>query len=183
MDYYVGEIRLFVGKYPPAGWHYCDGSLLSVSTYPALFSLLGTTYGGNGSTTFGLPDLRGRVPVGQGQGTGLTNRVLGQSGGSSTVTLTQAQIPPHNHGIQVSNKQATTPTIDNNVGFAAMVPPTSPATNGRYVPATASPAPVPVNLDAAAMTNTGGGQPHNNLMPYMALTYMISLDGTYPVRP
>lgn len=184
MDPFVGEIRLFAGNFTPANWHICDGSLLSINSYQLLFAMIGTTYGGDGSSTFGIPDLRGRLPIGQGLGTGLTSRTIGQSGGASTVQLTTAQTPAHNHVINVSTKTATTPTIDANVGFAAMVPVASPATNGRYVAPTVTPAPAPVNLDPATISFApGGGVPHNNLMPYMALNYIISLNGLYPSRP
>lgn len=179
MDPFIGEIRLFAGNFPPVGWHLCDGSLLSINDNQALFSLIGTTYGGNGVNTFGIPDMRGRVPVGQGQGTGLTNRVIGQTGGASAVQLTEAQMPIHSHTVNVTNKVATTATIDANVGFAAN---TTPSTGkvARYAPTNATPGTL---NSATILAAPGNGQSHSNVMPYMALTYIICLLGMYPVRP
>lgn len=183
MDPFVGEIRLFAGTFAPVDWHLCDGTLLSINTYQMLFSLIGTTYGGDGVSTFGLPDLRGRVPVGQGQGPGMTNRGIGQTGGASIAQVTAAQMPAHNHQVKVSNKVSSTPTIAANVGFAANV---APATGkiARYVPPNVSPAPVQATLDAGTISwASGGNQAHANVMPYMALNYIISLSGLYPNRP
>lgn len=181
MEPFIGEIRLFAGNYVPVGWHMCDGSLMQVSGNEALFSLIGTTYGGNGATTFGLPDLRGRVPVGQGHGTNLTNRVVGQTGGASAVQLTVGQTPSHTHTVAASSQQASQANMTAGAGFAAMVPVASPAKIGRYVPPASG---TPVNLDPLTISiAAGGGQPHSNLMPYMALNYIIAIEGIYPTRP
>ncbi|MGE5477127.1 MAG: phage tail protein [Bacteroidales bacterium] len=181
MEPYVGEIRLFAGTYAPVDWHLCDGTLLQINTNQMLYSLIGTTYGGDGVNTFALPDLRGRVPVGQGQGTGLSNRVIGQAGGASLVQLTSAQMPAHTHAVKVSNKVATTQAMAANSGFAANVVP-SAGKIGRYAPPSSNP--TPANLDAGTISAApGGNQAHSNVMPYMALNYIISLLGVYPMRP
>lgn len=178
MDPFVGEIRMFAGAIEPINWHFCDGTALSTQQYPALYSLIGTTYGGSG-TSFNLPDFRGRLPVGQGQGAGLANRTIGQSGGASTVALTTANLPVHSHAFNVSTTAATTPTIASGVGLAA---PVSPVV--RYAPPTATPAPSPVSLaDAAIAPATGGGQAHDNIMPYLTINFIICVNGLYPMQP
>lgn len=178
MDPYVGEIRMFAGARAPQNWHFCDGTALSIQTYQTLYSLIGTTYGGSGPT-FNLPDFRGRLPIGQGQGSGLTNRMIGQSGGVSTVALTEANIPAHSHAFNASTATATTPSVTSGVGLAT---PTSPVV--RYAPPGATPAPTPVSLDDAAITAApGGGEAHLNVMPYLAINYIICVDGLYPMRP
>jgi len=115
MDNYLGEVRIFAGNYAPEGWQFCNGQSLSVSEYQALYSLIGTTYGGDGVNTFALPDLRGRVPVGVGSGPGLTPRVLGQSGGSEEVALVESQIPAHGHNLTVNTSEASTATPSQNM--------------------------------------------------------------------
>lgn len=176
-DAYVGEIKLFAGNFAPRGWHLCDGSLLQINTYQALFSLIGAVYGGDGVTTFALPDLRGRVPVGQGQGMGLSNYSLGAKGGSETVTLTQAHLPVHSHTWQVSTGDGTT----NAPGDAMLAKPTG--TDNPYTLYRAASEPGitysagPVDM----ISNAGGNLPHTNVMPSMALYYIICVtDGTYP---
>ena len=168
---YIGEIKLYCGS--PAyistnGWAVCDGSLLPISEYEALFTLLGTTFGGNGVTTFALPDLRGRIPIGAGQGPGLTNRVLGQMGGEETVTLTTNQIPAHTHAVQVSSQVGTT---KNPAGHYI-------AANLEGVPQFASG--VSEGMNASGMYNAGSSQPHENMPPFLAINYVISLYGIYP---
>lgn len=179
-DAYVGEIRMFGGSYAPQNWHLCDGTLLSISQYPALFSLISTTYGGDARTTFGLPDLRGRVPVGQGQGTGLTARTLGQSGGASAVTVTQAQMPAHNHTFYAYNKPATSAVAQNGSGLAK--PLTLPTGQvAAYAPAALVTATEQVALASNAITNSqNSGGAHANLMPYLAINYIICLNGLFP---
>lgn len=181
MDPYVGEIRMFAGNYVPVDWQLCDGTLLQINTYQALFSLLGTVWGGNGVTTFGVPDLRGRLPVGQGAGTGLTPRTLGQTGGASKVAVVEANVPAHSHTINVSTNEGTTAALTAGVGLAK----TKTLAAGkvvRYAPAT--PTPAKVNLAGTTIQpSSGGGQPHDNCMPYLAVNYIISVNGLYPQRP
>lgn len=175
---YVGEIRLFAGSYAPVDWHLCDGSLLSVQTYQALFALLGTTYGGDGRTNFGIPDLRGRLPIGLGNAVGDPNQggtsayVLGQTGGATTVTLTEAQIPGHNHSLIATNSPATQ-TSPVNAIFAD-----PPDTANAYVPYSST----ATNRVLATNTllPTGGNQSHTNIMPTMPLSYIICLLGIFP---
>lgn len=159
---YVGEIRMFGGNFAPAGWAFCDGSILPISEYETLFTLIGTTYGGNGQTTFALPDLRGRVPIHMGSG-----YTLAQTGGVESVTLTTNQIPSHGHTPNASN----TGGVDNpNNSFWANT------TTGK--PYTAAP-PV-VQMNAATIAATGGSQPHDNMIPFLCVSYIISLYGIYP---
>jgi microcystin-dependent protein len=184
-DAYVGEIRLFAGNYATENWHICDGSLLNIQAFPALYALIGTTYGGDGQTTFGLPDLRGRVPVGQGQGTNLTARVLGQKGGSSTVTLTQSQMPAHTHSFSASTVTATTPTLAaSGSGFATPISTGADGPVVAYAPSALVTSAENVNLGSNAISaSSGGGQPHNNLMPYEAINYIIAVQGLFPELP
>jgi microcystin-dependent protein len=161
---YVGEIRMFSGSFAPAGWALCDGTLLPISEYEVLFSLIGTTYGGDGQNTFAVPDLRGRLPVHQGSGF-----APGQAGGTETVTLTSAQYAAHSHPFLGS----TAPGAQRDP--AGNVPATITA-GSAYVqdPATAA-------LAAASIQPApGGGQPHDNMQPYLCLTFIISLYGIYP---
>jgi microcystin-dependent protein len=169
MEPFLGQIQLFGFGWAPVGWALCNGQLLAISSNTALFSLLGTTYGGNGQTTFALPDLRGRVPVGQGQGPGLSNYDLGEQTGTETVTLNTAEIPAHPHAV------------------AATMTPASKSPNGA-VPSnnTASPAygAGDGTVMAANMISGGGsGQPHNNLQPLLGACYCIAVEGIYPSRP
>ncbi len=179
-QYYVGEIRLFAGDYAPVGdWMKCEGQVLNVSQYPALFALIGATYGGNGSTTFALPDYRGRIPVGQGTGTNLTARALGQTGGSETVTLNDSQWAVHNHSFNTLNADATAsalPTGSNNMAHAKGM------NDVRIYLNDSAPSPTASTLDAASYGSAGGNQPHNNIMPSLAMTYIIAVNGLYPNR-
>ncbi len=177
-DYFVGEIRLFAGKYPPADWNLCDGSLLSINTYQALYALIGTTYGGDGVNTFGLPDLRGRIPIGQGQGTGLTARVPGQKGGAETAALTEANIGPHTHTLMTAGAAAATPTPGSAVTYANTAAPT----NQYLKPNLGTAAATAVNPVATTISNAGTGAAHANVMPTAILTYIIALNGTFPTR-
>lgn len=168
---FVGEIRMFAGNFAPRGWAFCDGQLLAVSQNDALFSLLGTIYGGDGRTTFGLPDLRGRVPIHAGTGPGLTNRRLGAKGGQEHVTLTASQMPSHSHAVRGTNNTGESSTAINNV-------PAQSTTIELYAPATAP----DINMAAQAVPNVGGSQSHNNLMPTICINFIIALFGIYPSR-
>lgn len=178
-DYYLGEIRLFAGIRLPTGWAFCQGQMMNISDNEALYALIGVTYGGDGRTTFALPDLRGRLPVGQGQGPQLTNRTVGQKGGAETVTLTDANNGPHAHALQTAGANATTPTPGASVTFANTTSPTMMyLKDGLGTAGGAAVSPI-----AGTISTTGGGQSHNNLMPSMALNYIIALNGIFPVRP
>jgi len=166
---FIGEIRLFAGNFAPVGWALCDGSLLPIAENEALFNLIGTIYGGNGQTTFGLPDMRGRVPVHQGAGNGLSPRTIGEMGGTEQVTLTPSQLPSHNH---VLNATAA-PTSTAN-GVAGSLTGTAASTNFYgNTPGGGALAP-------QALTATGGNQPHNNMAPFLGLNFIISLFGIFP---
>jgi microcystin-dependent protein len=159
---YVGEIRLFAGNFAPQGWAFCSGQLLAISQNDVLFQLIGTTYGGDGQQTFALPDLRGRVPVHQGSGF-----VIGQMAGSETITLTQNQIPGHTH-VPRANTAAASVTAPGGAVLAA----TSVNSYG--------PGPATVDMAAQAIAPAGGSQPHENMAPTLALSYIISLFGIFP---
>jgi microcystin-dependent protein len=164
-------VRIFAGNFAPNGWAFCHGQLLPISQNTALFSLILTTYGGDGMSTFALPDLRGRVPIHPGQGPGLNNRVLGESAGAEVHTLSTAEIPAHTHtmGASATNGAADSP--------AGGVLARTPAGIPQY--ATTADA----NLSPAAVTLSGGGQPHNNMQPYLTVNYIIALQGIFPSRP
>ena len=172
-DPFVAEIRIFAGNFAPTGWALCNGQLMPISQNTALFSLLGTTYGGDGKTTFGLPNLQGRAPMQAGQGPGLSLRSLGESGGEQNVTLLQTEIPAHSHGVQ-SAAGGGLPDPTNNVwasgakGFGNLYSPSVPASNAQMNP--------------IALSITGGNLPHNNMMPFLSLTFIIALQGIYPPR-
>lgn len=176
MDYYLGEIRLFAGNYVPNNFVACNGSLLSINDNQALFSLLGTTWGGDGVSTFGIPDLRGRVPMGQGQGTGLTKRVLAQTGGAEQVTLTIGQIPPHTHSLNASLNPATSTAPTNNV--LAVIP----GGSALYYDTATSGGTTNANFGPNAIGSAGSSVGHDNMQPYQALTYMMCTVGIYPTR-
>lgn len=160
---YVGEIRIFAGNFEPVGWMFCEGQLLPISEYETLFNLIGTTYGGDGQSTFALPDLRGRIPMHQGGGF-----TLAETGGVEQVTLTTQQIPVHNHSFLASNNNATTTNAKDNI--AATTPNYTP-----YIAANANTA-----FNAQAIAPSGGSQPHNNFQPYLCLDFIISLFGIFP---
>lgn len=186
MDPYVGEIRMFAGMYAPNNWHFCDGSLVSINSYQLLYALVGTTWGGNGQTTFGLPDMRGRIPVGMGQGTGLTARVLAQTGGTSTVQIATANLPAHTHTLSASNKEATLAAVAPGVGLAQPVAPASGKVVRYSPPSPPPPVPAPTQQDFSQMSisvASGFGQAHPNVMPYLAIQYIICLNGLFPDRP
>jgi microcystin-dependent protein len=170
---YVGEIRMFAGNFAPAGWLFCDGTQLQISNFETLFQLIGTTYGGDGVQTFNLPDLRGRTPIHMGTGPGGVAFVLSQSGGAEQVTLTTQTIPSHNHNVTATGSgQATIPKANM---YPASVTPTN---NNVYGPPDGSPA----TFAASTIGTTGGSQPHNNIQPYQAINFIISLFGIFPSR-
>lgn len=170
-DPFVAEIRMFGGNFAPTGWAFCDGQLLPISQNTALFSLLGTYYGGNGQSTFALPDLRGRTPMHHGQGQGLSDRVLGESGGAETVTLLSSEIPAHTHNFALPTVDANATTSNPQDNLPARTVENTYAANGTTV-------------DMAPVTsgNAGGSQPHNNLQPYLTVTFIIALQGVFPPR-
>ena len=160
---YVGEIRMFGGNFAPAGWMFCDGALLAISEMETLFNLIGTTYGGDGQSTFALPDLRGRVPIHMGNGF-----ILAETGGVETVTLNVQQIPSHSHPLLASAGPGNLSTPQNNVTAA------SSSVQIYIEDSTDS------NMNAAAVGNIGGSQPHDNMQPYLCVNFIISLFGIYP---
>ncbi len=171
-DPFIGEIRIFAGNFAPRGWALCDGQLLPISQFTALFSILGTTYGGNGRTTLALPNLQGRFPMHPGRGPGLTPRSLGEKIGSPEVTLIPSQIPSHTHTQQASTDPGTTGTPSAEVILAA------PAENDSVY----GPPDDLVNLASEVVGNTGGGAPHENRQPYLAMNFIIALQGLFPSR-
>jgi microcystin-dependent protein len=180
MDEYLAIVKIFAGNFAPKGWAFCQGQIMSIAQNTALFSLLGTTYGGNGQTTFALPDLRGRAPIGVGQGPGLSNYVLGQLGGTENVTLTTNNLPAHNHPV------TGTVQLPVNGDSADAVGPegTYPAISGTNI---YSNAPVSGqfagNLSVNLQTGiAGGSQPVPVLNPYLAMNYIICLEGIFPSR-
>jgi len=167
-DPYVGEVRLFAGNFAPNGWALCQGQLVSIAENETLFQLIGTTYGGDGQNTFALPDLRGRVPLHQGTGPGLSTRVIGQLGGAERVTLTAAQLPPHTHALTASSAPAQS----------------AAGPSGNVLAATAvniyGSGPPSVPMAAVATSAAGGAQPHDNMAPFLVMNYIISLFGVFP---
>lgn len=160
---YVGEVRMFAGNFEPAGWQFCWGQLLPISQYETLFQLIGTTYGGDGQSTFALPDLRGRLPIHAGNGF-----ILAGTGGVEQVTLTPSQIPAHAHALLVSSEPATT---------------TAPADMLIGTPASATPffaGPPGTPLSPQSISSVGGSQPHDNMQPYLCVSFIISLFGIFP---
>jgi microcystin-dependent protein len=168
---YIGEIRMFGGNFAPAGWMFCEGQLLPISENDAMFTLIGTTYGGDGEETFALPDLRGRLPIHQGTGPGLTNRVLAEAAGVEAVTLTTQQIPSHTHAMLGSTNLATANELTDNIP-ASMVAAGTQSAYGVDAPLG--------NLDASTVTPVGGSQPHDNFQPYLCVNFIISLFGIFP---
>lgn len=177
MDPYIGEIRAVGFTFAPAYWAFCDGELLSVSANNALFSLIGTIYGGNGTTSFALPNLMGRVPMGQGRGSGLTMTSMGERQGSQGITLTEAQMPSHNHGFPVASDGGSSNSPVGHIVARTIgaPPPQLPA----YAPDVGSD---PVTFNFQAIGTTGGNQAHQNTQPFLGLNYIISLTGVYPPR-
>ena len=193
MEPFIGQIVLFAGNFAPRGWAFCEGQLLSIASHNALFSILGTTYGGDGRTTFALPDLRGRAPIGQGQGPGLQQRRLGEKGGVERVTLAENQIPSHTHAasanltgkakLMISLEDANTTDPANNAvaehdskNTYSQNPPDS-ITSMHDDTIDTSGMGVQVNVQ-----NAGSGHEHENMPPYLAMNYIIALQGIYPSR-
>jgi len=162
---YVGEIRMFAGNFAPAGWMFCEGQLLPISEFETLFNLIGTTYGGDGQSTFALPDLRGRIPLHQGNGF-----TLAETGGAEEITLTVAQIPSHTHALLGSTATATANDVGGNVGGRV----TSAATFPYGTDAPLQP------LSPSAVSLVGGSQPHTNFQPYLCIDFIISMFGIFP---
>lgn len=172
-DPFVAEIRIVGFNFAPKGWAQCNGQLLPISQNTALFSLLGTFYGGDGKSTFALPNLQGSTPLHQGQGPGLSQRFIGEQSGSQTVTLIESEMPAHNHNLQ---SQAL-------AGSASLAAPTQAI--ARSAGGTAykqSPFGGTTNLAFQAISPTGGSLPHNNMMPYLTLNYVIAMQGVFPPR-
>lgn len=174
VECFVGEIRIFAGTFNPAGWAYCNGQLLKIADYQELFSLIGTTYGGDGRTHFALPDYRGRIVAGRGQGPGLTERVLGQMIGTETVALTEAQIPSHNHPFTATTTTATNLSLE-----GAILADPGPGAVMYEAEATADQL-KPLSDDS--IKPAGSNVPHSNMMPFSAVSYIIALKGVYPQR-
>ena len=169
-DPFIGEIRIFAGNFAPRNWAFCDGQLLGVSQNSALFFLLGTVYGGDGTTSFGLPDMRGRIPVDAGIGPGLTQRRPGEKGGAEQVTLTSVEMPSHMHDLNANTQPATAASpqgkvLADGVGVSFF-------SNGMPI----------YRLASSGLTDSGGSQPHSNLMPSLCVNFIIALSGIYPEK-
>jgi len=171
-DQFVAEIRIFPFNFPPKGWAFCDGQLMPISQNTALFSLLGTTYGGDGKSTFALPNMQGNAPMQPGQGPGLSLRDLGETGGTESVTLLESEIPVHTHVLSGENELGEdrvptgTQALANSTGGQLYGP------SGNLVP-----------MDFRALSPAGGSLPHNNMMPYLTMNFCIALQGIFPQRP
>jgi len=163
---FIGRIMMFGGNFAPVGWAFCDGSLQSIDQNDALFALIGTTYGGDGQVTFGLPDMRGRIPIHQGTGPGLSTYVMGQEAGVESVTLTGNQAG-HTHAITANNKTGSSTTPAGNIVAGTAV---NPYTSGS----------TDVTMGASTIGTAGSSQPHENMMPFLAVTFVISLFGIFP---
>lgn len=159
---YVGEIRMFAGNFAPAGWMFCEGQILPIAEFETLFNLIGTTYGGDGQSTFALPDLRGRLPIHQGNGF-----ILAETGGAEQITLTVNQIPAHGHAFLASTTSATSQTGAGNISASARGDLYTTVFNGAQ-------------MNPGVIASTGGSQPHNNLQPYLCVNFIISLFGIFP---
>jgi len=194
MDPMLASIMIFAGNFAPRGWAYCDGQLLAISSHSALFSLLGTTYGGDGRTTFALPDLRGRVAIGPRHGPGLSNYNLGQRGGVETVTLTLSQIPSHSHGATMSTASAAVAIPANSADGSTGTPGTTSVLSkaadingddvtvyGTTANTTLAPFAAPIS-GSVTVLNNGGSQWHTNIQPFLAINYIIAMQGYFPSR-
>lgn len=171
MDAFIAEIRLFAGNFPPAGWAFCNGQILPISQNTALFSLIGTFYGGDGRSTFALPNLQASFPISQGQGPGLTSRSVGETGGEAEVTLNINELAEHSHTLQAAGA-ATTGTA----GPAVSLAPTASGAAIYHAPTN------PVAMAPTSIGAAGGGRPHNNLQPLLAVNFIIALQGIFPAR-
>jgi microcystin-dependent protein len=170
---YLGEITIAAFNFAPVGYALCDGQLLPISQNTALFALLGTFYGGNGTTTFALPDLQGRVPLGMGDGSGLTPRVIGERDGAEGITLLTNQLPAHSHAFNVSSAGGNAVTPVNNLLAPDAIGGSAPFESGAAPNST---------MAATAIGSTGGSQPHNNMQPSLCLNFYIALQGIFPSR-
>jgi microcystin-dependent protein len=168
---YLAEIRTFAFNFAPAGWAFCNGQLLSISNNAAVFALIGTTYGGDGQTTFALPNLQSRVPIHQGQGSGLSSYIISQSGGVENVTLTVNQIPAHNHLVNAAGDLASHGSPNMKILGASDIP--------LYV---VTPPTSPVTMSSTMISIAGGGQAHPNVQPYLTINFCIALEGIFPSR-
>ena len=169
---FLAEIRIFAGNFAPTGWAQCNGQLMPISQNTALFSLLGTTYGGDGRSTFALPNLQGSAPLQAGQGPGLSLRDLGEVGGEQTVTLLQTEMPAHSHGVQGASPGGQ-PSPANNAWASGQK-----GLGNLYAPTSAN----NVQMNPFAMSISGGNLPHNNMPPYLGLMFIIALQGVFPAR-
>jgi microcystin-dependent protein len=169
-DPFLAEIRIFAGNFAPKLWALCDGQLMAISQNAALFSLVGTNYGGNGSSTFGLPNLQGSAVVAAGNGNGLTPRILGEQGGETRVTLLQTEMPLHNHPLMASNQIGEANTPQGNVLARS-------TGENLYLPSGTV-----TQMAPQAISSTGSSMPHNNVQPYLMLTFIICLTGIFPQR-
>ena len=167
---FIAEIRIFAGNFAPRGWAFCNGQLLPIAQNTALFSLIGTTYGGDGRTTTGLPNLQGRAPMHPGRGPGLTPRRLGENGGIETVTFTEAQMPNHQHFALGSSGKSSEQKPGGH-SWGKTLNKDAYRDTDNYI-----------NLNSQAIQHTGGNQPHNNMQPFLAINYIIALVGVYPSR-
>ena len=174
MEAFIGQIMMFAGNFCAPKLGLCNGQLLSISQYTALFSILGTTYGGDGTTTFALPNLQGRVPIHPGHGAGLTPYTLGEQGGTETVTLTVAQIPAHNHSMAANSANGDQPSPSGNVPAVII-----DSQRGECHSYSATPN---STMSAAAISPTGGSLPHTNIQPFLTVNFIICLNGIYPQR-
>jgi microcystin-dependent protein len=170
---FVAEIRIFAGNFAPRGWAFCNGQLLPISQNTALFSLLGTFYGGDGKSTFALPDLQGSAPIHQGQGAGLSEHFLGEQGGTQFVTLLDTELPAHSHQAQANpgGNKKTSPVANtwSSLGTTRTPPPLYSNTQNTQ-------------MSPLALSVSGGSLPHNNMPPYLCLTFIIALQGVFPAR-
>lgn len=174
-DQFVAEIRLFTGNFAPKGWAFCDGQILPISQNTALFSLLGTTYGGDGKSNFALPNLQGSAPLHAGQGPGLTLRSLGETGGEQVVTLLESQMPSHTHDARCYNGPGD---LNTPAGTSWAESYTGKSPINMYASTSAS----NVSMNPFALSVTGGNLPHNNMPPYLVLNFIIALQGIFPAR-
>jgi len=172
---FLGEIRMVGFTYAPRGWAFCNGQLLPISQNNALFALLGTTYGGDGQYTFGLPDFRGRVPIHPGQSPGTSNRQLGEQGGVENVTLLAQQMPFHSHNVNVSTTEANASSPQGNFNAVSTDPNSLNVVNSYSGSANG-------NLNPSAISPSGGNQPHENVQPFTCVNFIIALEGIFPSR-
>ncbi|MBC3936779.1 phage tail protein [Undibacterium sp. CY7W] len=179
-DCYLGEIRIFAGNYAPVGWELCDGRSIPITNNEALYALIGVTYGGDGKTSFNLPNLNQTLPIGQGQGVGLTNRTMAQRLGDASATLTTAMIPPHLHTIFSTKEDASSVAPGTSMQLAAIEQ--TPSASNFYDNGAAAATAIKA-FSSKALSTAGSSQPHENRMPSLALTYIIATNGIFPTSP